>query len=357
MDQFERLRELSKLYLEEPGDFKPGDLVEYKPGLRNTRRPRYNEAAIVLEIQPGQLDPEHEAGSPYYKAPSDMRISVLNGRKILCYWVDRRRFRPAVERPELTPQIKKKKLQADRQPESPPAMRPDEAGRRSKPAFNPALMNTDVDLESLTRQLLAGGMTGFSLCLFGATGTGKSDFARYLAGKMKLEVLHKRASDLIDRYSGETEKAIAAAFQEARSKKKFLIFDEADSFLLDRRQAHHFWEVREVNEMLTWMEDHPYPFACTTNFMDRLDPASLRRFTFKVKFDYLTIDQARLAFSHFFGQDFELKLEALTPGDFAVVARRAAIMGLTDPAELIEMLAREQEAKGIKSTVMGFGTC
>lgn len=153
---------------------------------------------------------------------------------------------------------------------------------------------------------------------------------------------------------GGSEQNIAAAFQEAEDEKKFLIFDEADSLLQDREKAVRSWEVTQVNEMLTWMESHPYPFACTTNLFDQLDKAALRRFIYKVKYDYLTLAQARLAFKHFFGQDFEVKLEALTPGDFVVVARKASIMGLTDPAELVRLLAQEQEAKGIKSTAMGF---
>lgn len=88
--------------------------------------------------------------------------------------------------------------------------------------------------------------------------------------------------------------------------------------------------------------------------MDRLDQASLRRFTFKIKYDYLTPDQARLAARHFFGRDFAIKLEALTPGDFAVAARKAAILGLTDPIDLAELLVQEQEAKGIKIQTIGF---
>ena len=192
------------------------------------------------------------------------------------------------------------------------------------------------------------------MCLFGAPGTGKSEYARHLAERMGLEVLHKRASDLLSMWVGEAEKNIAAAFQEARTEQKFLIFDEADSLLQDRGRAQRSWEVTQVNEMLTWMEWHPYPFACTTNLMDQLDKASLRRFTFKIKYNYLTREQARLAFRHFFGQDLEVKLEALTPGDFAVAARKASIMGLTEPADLIELLVQEQEAKGIKSTVIGF---
>jgi transitional endoplasmic reticulum ATPase len=77
-----------------------------------------------------------------------------------------------------------------------------------------------------------------------------------------------------------------------------LIIDEADSLLSDRREAVRSWEVTQVNEMLTWMENHPLPFVCTTNLMDRLDQASLRRFTLKLRFEPLTPAQAALAFEH-----------------------------------------------------------
>jgi transitional endoplasmic reticulum ATPase len=56
-----------------------------------------------------------------------------------------------------------------------------------------------------------------------------------------------------------------------------LIFDEADSLLFDRREAVRSWEVSQVNEMLTWMEQHPLPFCCTTKMMEKFDSASLRR--------------------------------------------------------------------------------
>ena len=100
---------------------------------------------------------------------------------------------------------------------------------------------------------------------------------------------------------GQTEKQIAAAFVEARAEESILVFDEADSLLADRRGAVSSWEVSQVNEMLTWMESHPLPFACTTNFGEHLDPATLRRFTFKIALDYLTPGQSQVAFRAFFG--------------------------------------------------------
>ena len=63
---------------------------------------------------------------------------------------------------------------------------------------------------------------------------------------------------------------------EAREAGAFLVFDEADSLLGDRRTAHQAWEISQVNEMLTQMERHPFPFACTTNDVDALDPAAAR---------------------------------------------------------------------------------
>jgi SpoVK/Ycf46/Vps4 family AAA+-type ATPase len=227
--------------------------------------------------------------------------------------------------------------------------------KEDKPVvFNQALLHTDTDLGRLTERVVVGRMTRFSLCLYGAPGTGKSEYARHLAEKMGFEVLHKRASDLMSKWVGGTEKNIAAAFEEARQDGALLVFDEADSLLQDRERAVRSWEVSQVNEMLTWMENHPYPFVCTTNLMGSLDKASLRRFTFKVKFDYLTPQQAELAFQHFFGQKLRVGLTALTPGDFAVVKSKAAILGVSEPAELLALLAEEQEAKGVKATDIGF---
>ena len=157
---------------------------------------------------------------------------------------------------------------------------------------------------------------------------------------------------------GQTEQLIAAAFAEARAEGSILVFDEADSLLADRRGAVRSWEVSQVNEMLTWMESHPLPFACTTNFGENLDPATLRRFTFKIALDYLTPDQSQAAFHTYFALKAPPEisdLSTLTPGDFAVVRRKAEILGhLQDAKALAELLHDECEAKPDHSRKMGF---
>ena len=149
---------------------------------------------------------------------------------------------------------------------------------------------------------------------------------------------------------GQTEQQIADAFSEARAADAFLVFDEADSLLGNRRHAERSWEVSQVNEMLTWMEHHALPFACTTNLGDYLDPATLRRFVFKISLEYLTPEQAHAAFLQYFGLAAPAPLASLTtltPGDFAVVRRKAEVLGqLKEPQALVAMLRAECDAKG-----------
>lgn len=210
--------------------------------------------------------------------------------------------------------------------------------------YDPDLIQADCDLPGLVRDLMRlGAPRAVSMLLSGPPGTGKSAYARHIAGMMGLPVLMKRASDLLDAYVGGSEKQIAGAFAEARDTGAFLIFDEADSLLGDRRTAHQRWEVSQVNELLTWMENHPMPFACTTNLADKLDPASFRRFTFQARFGYLHLEQARKAFERFFAlpaPDSLARVHQLTPADFALVRKRLAFQeNISGPNELVTLLA------------------
>jgi len=232
--------------------------------------------------------------------------------------------------------------------------------QRTPQNFDPALIRADVDPVLLVDRLAGTGARHFSLCMQGPPGTGKSAFVRHLAERLGLEVMQKRASDLMGMYVGETEKQIANAFAEASDAEAFLVFDEADSLLADRRLAQRNWEVSQVNEMLTWMESHPFPFACTTNFGDRLDSATLRRFTFKIALGYLAPEQAAAAFHLYFGIEPPSavgNLATLTPGDFAVVRRKAEILGcLDDRQALADMLRAECGVKPVRSRKVGFNS-
>lgn len=114
--------------------------------------------------------------------------------------------------------------------------------------------------------------------------------------------------------------------------------------LLERADAVRSWEIAQVNEMLTWMETHPLPSACTTNVAERLDRASLRRFLVKLRFAWLSAAQVRLAFRHFFGPPAPAELDGLrtlTPADIALVQRRVALRRTPPTApELVRLHVR-----------------
>jgi SpoVK/Ycf46/Vps4 family AAA+-type ATPase len=169
---------------------------------------------------------------------------------------------------------------------------------------------------------------------------------------MGLDPLVKRGSDLLSKWVGETERLIAEAFEEALKDERFLIVDEAEGFLWSRGGASRSWEVSMVNELLVCMESHPLPFACTTNHLEQIDAAALRRFAFKVKFDYMTAAQTAAAYRRFFDDAPPAalrELTALTPGDFAAVARKLRHLG--DDARtggaLLRLLEQEMAVKNL----------
>jgi SpoVK/Ycf46/Vps4 family AAA+-type ATPase len=228
----------------------------------------------------------------------------------------------------------------------------------SRVRFEPELANADHDLALITERFVACGPANTGgLCLSGPPGTGKSAFARYLAERMQMPVLERRASDLLDRYVGGSERNIADAFAEARDTSAFLVFDEADSLLGARDGATHRWEISQVNEMLTWMENHPLPFACTTNLVEQLDPATARRFSLKIGFLPLSAQQREACFHRLFQSDPPSglwALDQLTPGDFVVVAKRSKLLGINHPEAILIELRREQASKPNTRNPIGF---
>lgn len=221
-----------------------------------------------------------------------------------------------------------------------------------------ALYEADLDIAPLVERLSApGSACDFSLLLTGPPGTGKTALAAHMADRLDRPLRVKRASDLLSKWVGETEANIAEAFAEARDQGAVLLFDEADSLLLDRGDAQRSWEITQVNEMLTWMDSHPLPFVAATNFARRLDPAALRRFVFKIELRALSAVAAERAFERFFGAPAPATLAevgGLTPGDFAVVKRQLRYRPEARPGEIVTLLEAEAKAKPERVARVGF---
>lgn len=217
-------------------------------------------------------------------------------------------------------------------------------------------LNPNFDIQQLVAQLKRAPKSVGALCFYGAPGTGKTALAHYLAQEIELPLHVRRASDILSPYVGDTEKAIGHMFSAARQEGAILLLDEADSFLSERKSAKNSWEITAVNEMLTQMERFDGLFICSTNLMQHLDEASLRRFSLKIRFGYmkpeqrwrLFLDQAKkfpssreAAYRSSLNQ-----LNNLTPGDFATVRRQTKLLGVTLTAdELLKRLIQESKSK------------
>jgi SpoVK/Ycf46/Vps4 family AAA+-type ATPase len=118
--------------------------------------------------------------------------------------------------------------------------------------------------------------------------------------------------------------------------------------------------------MLTQMESFDGIFIASTNLIDGLDQASLRRFDLKVKFDFLGPNSAwELFLRHCKDLGLAqpepalrarlLRLAKLTPGDFAAVARQTRFRALGAPVDLLKALEAECAIKAPgRSQPMGF---
>ena len=194
------------------------------------------------------------------------------------------------------------------------------------------------------------------ICCYGPPGTGKTAWASWLAEQLDMPLLLKQGSDLLDPYVGGTEQKIAAAFEQAKSENGVLVLDEVDSFLFSRDNAQRSWERSQVNEMLTQIERFEGLLIVSTNLIDILDPAALRRFDLKLKFDYLSATQRQdfaknqakcLGLGELNEGDLHFieRLSLLTPGDFAAVARRHQFTPFEEPKSWLNALQEECEIK------------
>ncbi|MBQ9367181.1 MAG: ATP-binding protein [Victivallales bacterium] len=207
-----------------------------------------------------------------------------------------------------------------------------------------------------------------NLLLHGVPGSGKTEFVKYLAKQLGKKLNIKNASDLLSMYVGGTEHLLAAAFAEAEKNNEMLFIDEGDSMLSSRDGAQRSWEVSQVNTLLTEMENFNGIFAVSTNLIQKLDPAALRRFTFRIHFDFLDDKGKEIFYKTYFAPlnapeltNSDLSalhaIERLTPSDFRNV--RQQLFYLEDSEltskEIIDALRQEAQSRDSFDAFKGLG--
>ena len=83
--------------LQERHEFKIGQFVRWKDGLKNRTLPNEGVVGIVVELLADPVYPDRDTGSAYYREPLDMALGLIIGeeRQFGVYWFDSRRFEPA----------------------------------------------------------------------------------------------------------------------------------------------------------------------------------------------------------------------------------------------------------------------
>lgn len=208
-----------------------------------------------------------------------------------------------------------------------------------------------------------------AILLHGRSGAGKTEFAKYLSKQLGKKLCVKNASDLLNCFVGGTEQRIAAAFAEAEANDEVLLLDEADSLLSSRDGAVRTYEVSQVNTLLSEMERTRAIVIVSTNFIQKLDPAALRRFSFRLHFDYLLNEGKETFFRTYFTVPMKLAelneeekqrlfaIESMTPSDFCNVRRQFFYLEDDNLSnmEIIEALETEIISKTSGSNYTGLG--
>ena len=198
--------------------------------------------------------------------------------------------------------------------------------------------------------------SSITACFLGPSGTGKTEAVKAIAQSLNLELVIKQGSDIVSKYVGETEKNIRRIFSEAEGDNKILFIDEIDAITGVRNNESRSWEIGQVNEFLVCLENFKGIFICATNSTERMDPATLRRFLYKIKFDYLDSEGNLKFYSRFFNEITRdkisndqlqelMKIKHLTPGDFNNVRRKIIYEDDVTHNEILRLLRLEVSHK------------
>jgi hypothetical protein len=123
----------------------------------------------------------------------------------------------------------------------------------------------------------------------GPPGTGKTTAAEAVAHALRQDLYRVDLSAVVSKYIGETEKNLAAAFDEAERASAVLFFDEADSLFGKRtevKDAHDRYANLEVNYLLQRVETFTGLVLLATNRQSALDDAFSRRLRFVIRFEH-----------------------------------------------------------------------
>jgi|LNFM01.1.fsa_nt_gb hypothetical protein len=121
----------------------------------------------------------------------------------------------------------------------------------------------------------------------GASGTGKTLAAGWIASRLGLPMYRVDLSAVVSKYIGETEKNLAQLFARADSAELVLLFDEADALFgkrTDIKDSNDRFANQQTNYLLQRIESFEGIAILTSNSRGRLDAAFTRRLDAVIEF-------------------------------------------------------------------------
>jgi len=122
---------------------------------------------------------------------------------------------------------------------------------------------------------------GYRSLFYGPPGTGKTMTACLLGKSTGRDVYRVDLSMVVSKFIGETEKNLAAVFNQAEGRNWILLFDEADALFGKRsetRDAHDRYANQEIAFLLQRIESFDGIAILASNLRDNIDDAFARRF-------------------------------------------------------------------------------
>ncbi|KAH3759398.1 hypothetical protein Pelo_8764 [Pelomyxa schiedti] len=89
------------------GELAVGDVIKWKPHMKNRQKPKYSEFAVVISLNRGNpyyaTSSDIDAVSPIFNEPLDLAIGLLEGSDFMVFYYDSNRFMKATDEEAASP--------------------------------------------------------------------------------------------------------------------------------------------------------------------------------------------------------------------------------------------------------------
>jgi AAA+ superfamily predicted ATPase len=191
---------------------------------------------------------------------------------------------------------------------------------------------------------------GMATLFAGPPGTGKTMAVEIIARDIGLDLYTIDLSGVVSKWIGETEKNLDRVFKAAEQGNAVLCFDEADALFGKRsevRDAHDRYANIEISYLLQKLDAYRGLAVLTTNMLENLDEAFIRRLAFKIHFPFPEAAERRAIWERIWppetARDDDVDLDALAAdfrlsgGNIKNAALAAAFLASAEDATAVNM--------------------